>query len=57
VSQLRALSPQTSIIVVSGDHSVREDLIRLQTNVTFLAKPFSLSDLEGAIRSSCGRRL
>jgi DNA-binding NtrC family response regulator len=51
---LRSIMPKTPIIVTSGDPSIRDAVQRVASSVYFLPKPFSIGDIEGAIRHSCG---
>jgi signal transduction histidine kinase/CheY-like chemotaxis protein len=50
---LRSLMPRTPIIVTSGDPTIKDAVQGVASSVFFLSKPFSLVDLECAIRTSC----
>jgi PAS domain S-box-containing protein len=50
--QVRSLAKKTPMIVTSGDHSVAEELHALGDKTQFLAKPFTLADLENAIAAA-----
>lgn len=51
---LRTIMPRTPIIVTSGDHSRRDAIQRATSSVYFLAKPFSVTDLENLLYSTSG---
>jgi CheY-like chemotaxis protein/anti-sigma regulatory factor (Ser/Thr protein kinase) len=55
-AQLHFQRPGLSIIVASGDPSLRQRMRTVSTNVSFLDKPFTRSEIEAALRAVPRRR-